>query len=249
MANAKCIACGSSGYQGLAIFECSKFGCENYRPVNNPPQSQSSLDFFKSVTKAVASGGMPTAPAMQAIFFSSYLMQMKTGVEFLNILHNGANGFQPLAGNAGMIAGGAPRDWWFGERAKDIDIYVEYFDEDHFKKAFSMIPITKKSKKSSGYSPSFGVWDVIYNAELFQIISVQNAQTIESHVDSFDFGINKVMMDRAGTTIETPAFTKDIANHTLTCEIAKLDVKTLANFGKRTALMKSKFPGWTIDIV
>lgn len=246
--NAKCTACGSSGYQGLVSFECSKSGCVNYvTTVSVQPTVtvQPSSFFSGGITTGQVSG---TAGYRQTAI-PDWMLQMRVGLKFLNLLHDGAQGHEPLQGNAGMIAGGAPRDWFFGKRAKDIDIYVEFFNPYDFKKAFPLLSLTTKSSTALSYGAAFGVWDVSYDGEAFQIISLKQSQTIESHVDSFDFGINKIMVDRTGKTIETPAFSTDIARQTLTCEIAKLDVTTFPNFGKRVALMKSKFPGWTIDIV
>jgi hypothetical protein len=247
MTNAKCVFCGSSGYQGFSKFECSNASCQFY-VASEPVIATKAQTFGPSILSSSMPAVGPINYRQQAAM--SAPQQHIIGLEFLNMLINGQNGISPLGDKVAVIAGGAARDWYFGNAAKDVDVFVEDFKEWNFRAAFPMLTLVGKTSQNTGvrYPPSFTVWDVVYKGVDFQIIQTESGKTVEEHINQFDFGINKIMITPSGGVCPFKQFDDDFYNKTLTVDAATLDPAHLKSLGARTAKMMAKFPGYTVRI-
>ena len=192
-----------------------------------------------------------------------------------------------------IIAGGAPRNWYLGSKAKDIDIYIAqgpipFYEEPYWSGMPS--PINKGGTTimvpRSTHNPDDGLQMVLatvdpgesgsqkgiksvdefeYKGLLFQIITVNKEETgdltlgpfnmtysealLRSYINaSFDFGINKISIDRTGRTYCEMDFGPDIRNKTLTLRIANAMRYNGHCLAKRFEKMKQYFPDHQVVI-
>lgn len=244
--NAKCKLCGSDGYQGFVDFECSNIKCGLYV---TPPTNT-------FVSTPITHTSLPK---------TIYEIQTSTAMVFLNNLYDSC------IVNEAKIAGGAARDWFFGNEARDIDIFCENFNLSAFQKMINTIgdslygakicPASKKANKASygilpknqslvlmDYSEKFEVWDVKFRGLDIQIIDTKHI-SIDTHISTFDFGINMISVDRDGVFIKTPEFNNDYLNMTLTIYPSRnSDPDQSSKLYKRYEKMKTKFPNFKLEM-
>lgn len=100
-----------------------------------------------------------------------------------------------------VVAGGAPRDWYFGKPAKDIDCYITDVKLEQVQNMFKMIGVKIKEVKKG---ENRGVYARDNNLELvvdfrymfldFQLMLMQGT-TISKTVDNFPISICKISYD------------------------------------------------------
>lgn len=100
-----------------------------------------------------------------------------------------------------ILAGGAPRDWWFGNIARDLDFYV-YFGENttcgEDKIRFKRLGLNVDKMSSNKHSLEYGsipelhrVFEGNFKGETIQIM-VMNKPTFGCVVDRFGCSVSKV---------------------------------------------------------
>lgn len=261
MYNAKCFKCGSPGYQGFVDFECSNTSCDYHKqedssyhpaPVNTASGSLPGGAGFPVGSLHTISGPTPTNSQMVSILPvlsqppGCIEHQQEAAIAILNILFTQDSNGDSIIDN-GEICGGAPRDWWCGKLAKDIDIFVTNFNSSLFRSFFGLTIIAASHSSKKSYPSSFTVWNFNAYGYDFQIIDV-GSKTIKEHVETFDFGINMIRVDRYGMYHRHLEFDKDINNTTLTMYPAKMNPVVLPKLHERYVKMQQKFPGWRLEI-
>jgi hypothetical protein len=255
MYNSKCTKCGASGYQGLASFECSNIKCEFYvvpvNPFSSPPPAANPFASPQQFMPASGSVVVPsTSPMLRGMVPNSVVdAQINDAMIMLSSILNAG-----IATKA-KVAGGAPRDWFFNNKAKDIDIFVEDFNKSLFLKTFSgavqkLAMVAKNPSpppNQSAYQDDIEVWDWKAAALDFQIIFPKNRK-IKEHIEAFDFGLNMISMDHKGGFLYGQEFIKDYTNKTLTFYPARLSYSNFKHLYSRYQKMLTKFPGYRLEM-
>lgn len=263
MSDNTCKKCGQKGYQGLFTFECLNSSCDAHITAKT----------VSVAAQPISSGGIPPAPAATPYRTpaASLHNQQLVAMTFLGKMHAGAYGAignKLSAASEAKIAGGAPRDWHFGNLARDIDVFCNDFDLRQFMAEFpdaTIAPANKQAKNrassiggipasqthahiSPGYTHGhFEVWDVSWQGESFQIIAL-STQSIWGHVLTFDFGLNMITVDRFGTVEESEGFKKDVRDRTLTVYPKTMSFETWKTIPERLKKMLLKFPGYRLEM-
>lgn len=195
-----------------------------------------------------------------------------------------------------VIAGGAPRNWHFGNKAKDIDIYIEgepnglvftsepwwqgmpnarrmgagaavEFPEDNAN-PFRSMTISQVQPGESGSQKGIAhVHEFEYKGLKFQIITVKkdefptpndnirmagvipNNMGIISYIfRSFDFGINKIAIEKNGNIHKHYDFDEDVKNKTLTINMSEIIRYNATMIPHRFRKMKKYFPDHQVVI-
>jgi hypothetical protein len=134
-----------------------------------------------------------------------------------------------------IIAGGAPRNWYFGELARDIDCYLRWHvnttgDATHTLSKLLGTPVFAEQAVDCTYSfgsDTFHLHKIIsfkYKGVLFQLIIVKEDKPISNFehaiVNHMDIGINMISCDWYGLKCldlnTSKAFLIDVTNKTLT---------------------------------
>lgn len=245
MSDGICSKCGRKGYQGLFVFEC-------LNPLCSESSSAKSVSGNPSATLHPPTVGVNLNPTPG--FVAAIAAQVNCGLTFLKKIEKNGK----IASKA-VIAGGAPRDWFFSKEARDIDVFVKDFNEAEFtieflganislasKKTAAVYAANSSSNSSSAYG-NFKVWDVFWQGQKFQIIDVKGI-SLEDHIRAFDFGINMISMDSTGAYKTTSEFKHDVSNKLLTVYTKRIYPKSFRNLGERYRKLKQKFPDFILDM-
>ena len=149
-----------------------------------------------------------------------------------------------------LVAGGAPRDWFLGKIASDIDIYIEinntrnYIDIDMISQlddlGFKIVEIKNANDFTELYSKADYLQLVIsclYKNQNVQIMLV-GCKVIKV-TEGFPLSICKIMFDRDGGIIMTPSFLNGYRKKTIYVEHPRYQ-------DEHPYVMKirNKFPDW-----
>ncbi len=150
-----------------------------------------------------------------------------------------------------ILAGGAPRDWYLGNPAKDLDFYF-YIPEKLSSADISDIVsgivgnfILSESEVSDGYyhnNPEiFMVYDGVFSLDIgdtmeeIQLMQMKSPIVPASLVDDFSLSLSKIWVSSDGITHFLPEFQDSIENKTM---------YIYTNHGKYIEKMKEKFPDY-----
>ncbi len=157
-----------------------------------------------------------------------------------------------------IIAGGAPRNWFMGEPANDIDIYFpNQIDKEVYQKIANREQLTSLGKSYGKYGQIKNIKSVVetnVQETKIQFITIDKfgetkAKFADQVFESFDFNICKIAWTPDGY-ITSPEFSHDMANKKLTIDIAKVVRNSGAlSLPERLRKMKKYYPNHELDIV
>lgn len=166
------------------------------------------------------------------------------------------NELRNTTGTRAIIAGGAPRDWYFCNKdISDIDIFYETaLDLSGFLSAIprdlglQFGPIQKISwnlNEDSYKKDLFFVQETILNKKYkFQFIELKKKElNLEKYIDAFDFGICKIAFD--GRYYLHEEFLNDKAGSRLKTREEKVLYSSVSD--TRIKKIQSYFPGWELQ--
>jgi hypothetical protein len=157
-------------------------------------------------------------------------------------------------GGHAIIAGGAPRQWYFNKPARDVDIFVHgcYVSNlfGSLKIGDDEISICGSSGANSIQKIVKGIHKFTYKDVDFDLVEMQNPVNPNSVFNTFDFGICKIAWLSDKSTVTDPDFDLDVANKTLTLRLEKLlAYRKPTSVAQRFKKMKALFPDYEVVIL
>lgn len=145
-----------------------------------------------------------------------------------------------------ILAGGAPREWWFGKKANDLDFYVFWGDnttcgQDKLRldrlgfKGYKMMDRNPLSELYGSIKELRRVWEVDYKGEKIQIM-VMSQPTFNCVVNRFGCSVSKIWWK--GKLHPTTEF---IVSHHMKVNIIKDDYNAKESYVKK---MSERFPDY-----
>lgn len=199
--------------------------------------------------------------------------QKNVAKQVLEILHHSSgtsHTFKTRCPEA-IIAGGAPRNWWFNKPANDLDFYIKGYLDTCTLERLSQLSTTDCQTARHKYSEAIKTINYVstYTIEgiSVQIICVELPNIIgniecTNHGDgartecprcfanfvfeTFDFGICKIAQSEpsGGTCFQHPDFINDYRDKTLTLRLNEFEkFQYFGNLPERLKKMQKYFPG------
>lgn len=99
-----------------------------------------------------------------------------------------------LSSFGAVVAGGAPRDWYYGEEANDIDVFIPgEVDKEQIKEALGLLDCNLVDLLGRGYIGSFTGWSFEdEEGQTFQILC-HDKSSVEEIVNSFPLSVSKAI--------------------------------------------------------
>lgn len=172
------------------------------------------------------------------------------------VLHNILPIFE-LVDHTAAVAGGCARDWFFGQPAKDIDVFMHpqkgrVIKRDIIPNLSRILGVDFKEKKNSSSLSEGGskklmdslvsVWSATIDDVDFDLVFVENSlKDTSSVLQEFDLDICKIEYDAdTGMPIPTKQFMRAVKSKTIEFPFGT-DPDS-----KRVSRMKEKFPDYKI---
>lgn len=260
MDNSICPKCGVKGYNPLfGPFECLNQNCSESKTITVPILPP--LRFTAPSNNVVV--GPPTHLVPQIMPVASYkadditqYFSMKSPPSIYMGTTEISDVFADISLLEGFgyfnficVAGGAPRNWFYGHPANDIDVFVLNLNEKLFIYNTNFVCKNPTSKK---YPDDFFVYEGVINNRKYQIITNpiwKSAADIKTHIDKFDFGLNQIVCANVKEFCYGFAFINDFNNNTLTANFSLLDETNIKRLPERYAKMKQYFPNHRLEII
>lgn len=156
-----------------------------------------------------------------------------------------------------VIAGGAPRNWFYNKPARDLDIYFRSFANTILSRqtqleavGLSLSKENVKEREEQGYpSGIMSIQDIECEKINVQLIFLrQDILPGEFVFSKFDCGPSQIYADLYGTVATSGLFEEDHKNNTVTFELSNLDDLQTKRLGLRIAKMERYFPDRKIII-
>jgi len=260
----QCPNCSTKdAYLGIFGWSCTSEGCEYYTPpaTNKTVNKKTKIDkkgksIFHMDTVEVSNIKF-FEPKITALNLSYFSKEIKFQIDLAKKIMSSLT----KMGCSSIIAGGAPRNWNKGIKAKDLDIFTtrDWLGDPQRQNILpkTMKPLNKiynNTKKNFARS----VHEFEKNGEKIQLITVdyfnKDVKDLNSFINqiflTFDWSICKIAMQPNGSFYESVEYQKDIANKKLTLNITNVEkYNRVSNVAERFRKMKTLYPDHEAVIV